>query len=67
MDKQIQDTCDKCDAEPPVVKFKCPKCEHNKDIEKSLLYVWSECVLEIVSAKQYNDIKRLFEERIKNV
>ena len=66
-DKQTQDPCDKCDAEPPAMN---PKCEHNKDtekIEKSLLYMWSECVLEIVSAKQYKDIQKLFEERIKNV
>ena len=34
-------------------------------IEKSLLYIWSECVLEIVSAKQYKDIQKLFEERLK--
>lgn len=68
-DKQIQDPCDKCDVEPPATKFKCPKCEHNniEKIEKSLLYIWSECVLEIVSVKQYKDIKKLFEERIKNV
>lgn len=37
MDKQIQDTCDKCDVE---MKFKCTKCEHNKDLEKSLLYIY---------------------------
>lgn len=45
-------------------------CEHYKGvekIEKSLIYIWSECVLEIVSAKQYKDIQKLFEERIKNV
>lgn len=69
-DKQIIDPCDKCDVEPPAMKFKCPKCEHNNDIEKiekSLLYIWSECVLEFVSAKQYKDIQKLFEERIKNV
>lgn len=41
-------------------------CDVEK-IEKSLLYIWSECVLEIVSAKQYKDIQKLFEERIKNV
>lgn len=35
------------------------------DIEKSLLYIWSECVLEIVSAKQYKEIKKLFDEKIK--
>ena len=36
-------------------------------IEKTLLYIWSECVFEIISAKQYKDIQELFEERIKNV
>lgn len=51
-DKQIQNPCGKCNVEK---------------IEKSLLYMWSECVLEIVSAKQYKDIQKLFEERIKNV
>lgn len=35
------------------------------DIEKSLLYIWSECVLEIVSVKQYKEIKKLFDEKIK--
>lgn len=45
------------------IKDLCAKC----DIEKSLLYIWSECILEIVSAKQYKDIQKLFEERIKNV
>ena len=69
-DKQIINPCNTCDVEPPAMKFKCPKCEHNNDIEKfkkSLLYIWSECVLEIVSAKQYKDIQKLFKERIKNV
>ena len=51
-DKQIKDLCAKCDIEK---------------IEKSLLYIWSECVLEIVSAKQYKDIQKLLEERIENV
>lgn len=63
--KQIIDVCD---IEPAAMKFKCPKYEDNiEKIEKSLLYIWSECVLEIVSAKQYKDIQKLFEERIKNV
>ena len=30
-DKQIIDPCAKCDVEPPALKFKCPKCEHNKE------------------------------------
>lgn len=41
--------------------------QETEKIEKSLLYIWAECVLEIVSAKQYKDIQKLFEERIKNV
>lgn len=36
-DKQIQDPCDKCDVEPPAMKFKCPECEHNPDKEPVMI------------------------------
>lgn len=32
-DKHIKDYCKNCDVEPPAMKFKCPKCEHNPDNE----------------------------------
>ena len=37
-DKQIIiDACDKCDVEPPALKFKCPTCEHNKENKQILI------------------------------
>lgn len=36
-DKQIKDPCDKCDVEPPAMKFKCPECEHNPDKEQIIV------------------------------
>lgn len=37
IDKQIQDPCNKCDVEPPALKFKCPTCEHNKENKQILI------------------------------
>ena len=37
IDKQIKDPCDKCNVEPPAMKFKCPEYEHNPDKEQIII------------------------------
>ena len=39
--------------------------EIEKKIGKSLAYIWSECALEVITAKQYIEIKKIFEKKIK--
>lgn len=36
----------------------------HSEIERSLLYLWAECVFETVSAKTYKEIKEKFENKL---
>lgn len=41
------------------------KSDENIKTKIELLYIWLDCVLDVISAKQYCEIKKKFEERIK--